>query len=235
MDESNGVWTIEELGERAAGALAGAGYAGVPSGRVRDVPDPRTIRYYTTLGLLDRPAGSRGRTALYGPRHLLQLVAIKRMQARGRTLGEVQREVAGATDASLGGVAGVAAPASAHPWAAPRLGAAAPGRLAAGPPPLTPPAAGRTAAFWRETPPPPTPPGVGAVVPMQAVRLGEGATLILATRRPLGDDDLRVVGLAPAPMLELWKLRGLMGPGAAGDGDGGGRGPNDTQFEEGER
>ena len=94
-------WTIDELGERVAEALGGPGYDGVPSGRVRDVPDLRTIRYYTTLGLLDRPAAMRGRTALYGPRHLLQLVAIKRLQARGLSLAAVQERVVGLSDASL--------------------------------------------------------------------------------------------------------------------------------------
>ena len=73
----------------------------MPSGRVRDVPDLRTIRYYTTLGLLDRPAAMRGRTALYGSRHLLQLAAIKRLQARGLSLAAVQERVVGISDASL--------------------------------------------------------------------------------------------------------------------------------------
>ena len=95
------LWTIDELGERVAEALRGPGYDGVPSGRVRDVPDLRTIRYYTTLGLLDRPAAMRGRTALYGPRHLLQLVAIKRLQARGLSLAAVQERVVGLSDAAL--------------------------------------------------------------------------------------------------------------------------------------
>ena len=36
------------------------GYDGPPNGRVRDVPDRRTIRYYTTIGLLDRPAEVSG-------------------------------------------------------------------------------------------------------------------------------------------------------------------------------
>ena len=65
------------------------------------MPDLRTIRYYTTLGLLDRPAAMRGRTALYGPRHLLQLVAIKRLQARGLSLAAVQERVVGLSDAAL--------------------------------------------------------------------------------------------------------------------------------------
>ena len=74
------LWTIDELGAVVALALS-VDYAGQANGRVREVPDRRTIRYYTTLGLIDRPARMRGRTALYGRRHLLQLVAIKRLQA----------------------------------------------------------------------------------------------------------------------------------------------------------
>jgi DNA-binding transcriptional MerR regulator len=95
-----GEWTIEELAERVADAL-GAGYPGQPSGRVREVPDRRTIRWYTTIGLVDRPAAMRGRTALYGRRHLLQLVAVKRLQAQGRSLADVQRELLGAGDTDL--------------------------------------------------------------------------------------------------------------------------------------
>jgi hypothetical protein len=206
------LWTIEELGERAAGALAGAGYAGVASGRVRDVPDPRTIRYYTTLGLLDRPAAFRGRTALYGPRHLLQLAAIKRLQARGLSLAEVQREVAGVTEGVLKRVAGVEAPGPgrAAPVSAPGAAPVARPRGAA--------PGGRDGGFWREPPAEPSPTaGAPEAVPLQAVRVGDGATLILAARRPLGDDDLRVIGLAAAPLIELLRLRGLIGPGAADD------------------
>jgi hypothetical protein len=68
-------WTINELAKRVEQALRGAEYNGQASGRVREVPDTRAIRYYTTLGIFDRPAAMRGRTALYGPRHLFQLVA----------------------------------------------------------------------------------------------------------------------------------------------------------------
>src|SRR5262245_45243958 len=76
------LWTIDELGAQVALALS-VDYEGPHNSRIREVPDRRTIRYYTTLGLIDRPAEMRGRTALYGRRHLLQLVAIKRLQARG--------------------------------------------------------------------------------------------------------------------------------------------------------
>src|SRR6185437_14316218 len=93
-------WTIDELGAKAAEALA-VDYAGPPNDRVRDVPDRRTIRYYTTLGLIDRPAEMRGRTALYGRRHLLQIVAIKKLQALGRSLAEIQHVLTGQTDKEL--------------------------------------------------------------------------------------------------------------------------------------
>src|SRR4051794_16826477 len=107
-------WTIHQLVERVADTLSG-GYAGTQSGRIRDVPDLRTTRYYTTLGLLDRPAEMRGRTALYGPRHLLQLVAVKKLQAGGLSLAQVQERLAGATEAALRELAGEVVAAGATP------------------------------------------------------------------------------------------------------------------------
>src|SRR5512132_3221543 len=100
-------WTLAELTERVAAALA-VGYRGQRSGRGREVPDQRAIRWYTTLGLVDRPADWRGRTALYGRRHLLQLTAIKRLQAAGHTLAEIQAELTGISDARLAQLAGAA-------------------------------------------------------------------------------------------------------------------------------
>jgi len=91
---------MDELVERVREALA-AEYPGAPNGRVRDVPDRRVIRWYTTIGLVDRPLGMRGRTALYGPRHLQQLVAIKRAQADGQSLAQIQADFAWLTPAQL--------------------------------------------------------------------------------------------------------------------------------------
>lgn len=99
-------WTIAELGRKVAEALA-VGYQGPPNGQVRAVPNQRSIRYYTTLGLLDRPVDMRGRTALYGPRHLRQLVAIKRLQAQGQSLAEIQEILAGASPRKLAAIARV--------------------------------------------------------------------------------------------------------------------------------
>jgi DNA-binding transcriptional MerR regulator len=82
-------------------ALLAHNYEGQRNGRVRELPNGRTIRWYTTIGLVDRPVALRGRTALYGPRHLLQLAAVKKLQSAGRTLAEIQKLLLGATDGRL--------------------------------------------------------------------------------------------------------------------------------------
>src|SRR5271170_5186383 len=112
------LWDLDSLSAQVALVLAD-GYPGQPSGRVRDVPDRRTIRYYTTLGILDKPAAMRGRTALYGRRHLLQLVALKRLQAQGLLLAEVQQRLVGQTDAALAELARLPAEPPGAPRATP--------------------------------------------------------------------------------------------------------------------
>src|SRR5271157_4763365 len=102
------LWTIHQLSAEVERVLA-VDYEGSRNGRVRDIPDLRTIRYYTTAGLLERPAEMRGRTALYGRRHLLQLVAIKKLQASGLSLSQIQEWMAAATDLLLERLAGLRA------------------------------------------------------------------------------------------------------------------------------
>src|SRR5262249_62239325 len=100
-----GSWKIAELAELAAGVLAAGdqpdGRLARANGRVRDVPNERLIRWYVTVGLLDPPLSRRGRVAWYGPRHLLQLVAIKRRQAGGRGLAAVPAELSRGSEAAL--------------------------------------------------------------------------------------------------------------------------------------
>jgi MerR-like DNA binding protein len=81
-------WTLQELVAQVATRIAAL--PAPRNGQVRAIPDDRTVRYYGTIGLLDRPSAMRGRTALYGPRHVAQVVAIKRLQALGRSLSEIQ-------------------------------------------------------------------------------------------------------------------------------------------------
>ncbi len=80
------------------------------NGQVRAVPDERTVRYYGTIGLLDKPIAMRGRTALYGRKHVAQIIAIKRLQADGRSLAEIQALWPKLDDATLSRMSGVQFP-----------------------------------------------------------------------------------------------------------------------------
>ena len=177
------LWTLDELSEAVAQALA-VGYDGQASKRVREVPDRRTIRYYTTLGLIDRPAEMRGRTALYGRRHLLQLVSIKRLQADGLSLAEVQARLLGRPDAELAEVARL--PAESDPA------------------PSVPTPQGRRAEnFWSRPPAPVAPALLG-------VPLDDGVTLLLSAARTPNEDDLSALRQAAQPLLRLLLARGLL-------------------------
>jgi DNA-binding transcriptional MerR regulator len=101
------LWTLAELAAEVAAQLA-RNYQASGNGQVRPVPDERAIRYYTSMGLVDRPAAMRGRTALYGQRHLAQLVAIKRLQALNKSLVEIQKTLPTLDDKTLARIAGVA-------------------------------------------------------------------------------------------------------------------------------
>jgi len=51
-----------------------------PSERVSNILTERNVRYYINQGLVDRPTGKDGVSALYEYRHLLQLIALKKLQ-----------------------------------------------------------------------------------------------------------------------------------------------------------
>jgi DNA-binding transcriptional MerR regulator len=189
------LWTLDELGAQVALALS-VDYEGSASGRVRDIPDPRTIRYYTTLGLVDRPAEMRGRTALYRRRHLMQLVAIKRLQARGLTLVQIQEKLLGLSAAALAQLAKLP-------------GEAELGESAAAP------AASETdiaEAFWKRTPAEPASPAPPAVAPvsLKGIELDENAALLLAAARTLEPDDIEAIRAAALPLLKLLRTRRLL-------------------------
>ncbi|MEV6717468.1 MerR family transcriptional regulator [Lentzea sp. NPDC051208] len=182
------MWTLDELLDRVSAALA-AEYSGAPNGRVRDVPDKRAVRWYATTGLVDRPSAMRGRTALYEKRHLLQLVAVKRLQSQGRTLAEVQAELAGATDTTLAAIARV------------------PEDLlsTAGAPP---PEAVRP-RFWAEpAAAPAAPPAPAEAFALTGVALGGGA-VVLVPGTPTAADRADIAAVA-RPLLDLLAARGLL-------------------------
>lgn len=99
-------WTVDELLERAQELLEEFGQTG-DSKRVRWEPNQRLVRYYTTLGLVDKPVGRRGQIVHYGPRHLLQLLAVKQMQSQGLTLQQIQARLPGLPEGMLQQLAGL--------------------------------------------------------------------------------------------------------------------------------
>ena len=198
------MWTIDELVERVREALE-AEYPGAPNARVRDVPDRRAIRWYTTIGLVDKPLGMRGRSALYGPRHLQQLVAVKRRQAQGQSLAQIQVDFTWLTADAL------------------REESRVPERLlddGDAPPADEAPARHR---FWAERPAPPVevalplrhggtdpapaePPAV-TLRPLTEVSLTGGVRLLVP--HPVSDRDRDAIAEAAAPLIHLLAARGL--------------------------
>lgn len=78
MNESDPIFGLDEL----------AALTGTPV---------RTVRFYIQEGLVPRPLGL-GRGARYGARHLEALLAIRRWQAEGRSLGRIRDLLAGQTE-----------------------------------------------------------------------------------------------------------------------------------------
>jgi DNA-binding transcriptional MerR regulator len=208
--ETNRLWTIEELAAEVALVLA-EGEFGTLDGRIREVPDARTIRYYTTLGLLDRPAQMRGRTALYGTKHLLQLVAIKRLQAQGHTLVAIQQQLLGKDEAELEAIAQLPAqprePTRRQFWRGglPSPGQAVGGRQRTGLVPVQLQEAQAAPAAPRMAQPP-------AAVPLQGVPLRQGVTLLVAAARAITPEDMQMLEAAAEPLLKCLEKRRLIEP-----------------------
>jgi len=101
--------TLDDLAREVQAMLGRHGLLKAQAdGRISAAPDPRTVRYYTTLGLLDRPQ-ILAREARYGRRHVMQLCAIKALQAAGLPLGEIQSRLYGRSDSELEALAASAA------------------------------------------------------------------------------------------------------------------------------
>lgn len=99
-------YSLNELSDEVARLLKDRGLMNIQHDqRVSAAPDKRTIRYYTTLGLLDRP-NIEGRQAKYGDRHVMQLVAIKALQSVALPLSEIQSMLYGLTEDELDHVIG---------------------------------------------------------------------------------------------------------------------------------
>lgn len=195
----DGTFPIDELVRRVGDGLAANGQGAAPT--------ERTLRYYRTLGLLDPPVAHRGRTALYGSRHVVQVLAIKRLQADDVPLGDIQQHLVGRTDQELATVAGVAEPhqladdaAAAEPdRARPRHAAPRPRSM-------------RSAAFWAAAPSPagraPSPDATSPT--LAAVELAPGVRLSFPADRTPSAADRAAVTTAAHQLLDELRSRGLL-------------------------
>ena len=92
-------WTLSSLVAVLSPLVAAL--PGTADERVNGVIDERTLRYYQSSGIVDRPLRYDGRAAIYGFRHLLQALATKALQAQGLSLAQVQAALAGVSSAEL--------------------------------------------------------------------------------------------------------------------------------------
>ena len=69
--------------------------------KVTDVPDLRTLRYYITEGLLDGPISYEGGCARFGYRHVLQIVAVKKLQSEYLPIRKIREVLSGLDDRAL--------------------------------------------------------------------------------------------------------------------------------------
>jgi len=189
--QADPLWTLQELHALVEAVLAERA-TGPDSGRVRAIPDERTLRYYTTIGLLAPPSVLKGRKAYYGRTHLAQIIAIKHLQALGLSLAQVQGELAGATPGELETLASLPEP---LPEPGPAI-----------PPPRD---------FWSEAP---APPARSALPSGTWLQLAPGVVVLLPAGAAPSPHLLNTLAQAAAPLAEELHRQGLTLTGTT-DGD----------------
>jgi DNA-binding transcriptional MerR regulator len=91
------VYTVSELAEQVNGWCEEHGISPA-NGQAGEVVTERNIRFYRTTGLLDAPeGGGHG----FGEKHLLQLIAIRLLQAQGLPLRRIRELLYGRSLADL--------------------------------------------------------------------------------------------------------------------------------------
>jgi DNA-binding transcriptional MerR regulator len=79
-------------------------------GTVTTVPDERTIRYYLAEGLIETPEEKQGTASVFGYLNLLQLVAVKKLQAEHLPIRKIRELVAGKSEQELEALVGIGGP-----------------------------------------------------------------------------------------------------------------------------
>src|SRR6266404_2358669 len=181
-------WTIEELARRVAEALASTGTTQTKR-QVSEAPTVRTIRYYADLGLLDPPAARHGLWAMYDERHLVQLLAIKRLQADGWSLDEIRARLASTSPRELRQLGRVETRTS------PQQGLLIeqPQHTSLGVGEGDGEELGEIAQHSTATPVPPT---ASTISPVQGIRLRDDVAVLFPATNPLTEADLEALRVA---------------------------------------
>jgi DNA-binding transcriptional MerR regulator len=74
-----------------------------PTKQIKETLSSRTIRFYISRDLVDRPLG-QGPAARYGYRHLLQVLAVKSLQGSYLPIRRIQEVLAGMSNEELKGI-----------------------------------------------------------------------------------------------------------------------------------
>src|SRR5215213_274259 len=99
---------VAGLAEAAARILAESGAAPQGRGAVTELPDERTVRYYLAEGLIPTADEKQGTASVFGFRHLLQLLVVKKLQAEGLPIRAIRELVTGKTERQLERLLGTA-------------------------------------------------------------------------------------------------------------------------------
>ncbi|HKQ52188.1 MAG TPA: MerR family transcriptional regulator [Pyrinomonadaceae bacterium] len=91
---------VAGLAVEAAKILSESGLA-QERGTVTEVPDERTVRYYLTEGLVSPAEEKQGTASVFGYRHLLQLLVVKKLQAEHLPIRKIRDLVDGRTEREL--------------------------------------------------------------------------------------------------------------------------------------
>lgn len=94
------IWSLEEFAQVTNQWLPRFLPEERADSRVREEVNPRLVRQYTTLGMVDAPLKA-GREARYTYRHLLQLLVTRRLLTEGYSSGVIAKLLAGKDEPAL--------------------------------------------------------------------------------------------------------------------------------------
>ena len=92
---------VAALADEAERLLRATGGIAQERGTVSEIPDERTVRFYLGEGLIEPTDERQGSASVYGYRHLLQLLVVKKLQAEHLAIKKIRELVTGLDNSEL--------------------------------------------------------------------------------------------------------------------------------------